>query len=385
MTSADLLLGYLTLGIVFLALLLAVFALVVPTNNKVGNRLMAGYLLILAITISVFFYHQYFTPPLVIEKLRDDINLLSAPLFYLFVLSVLYRDFRIRWRHLWHIAPFVLIFLLYVPNFYAASEAGRVKFFDSFYDHWETIAASFISHGQAVFYLGLVFIILLRYRKVLRENYSDSSAVAHSWLWQMNVLLSVLFLFSVFKNVFKRFVFDYDLVTWVRVGMVTLLLAFLSWLLFKILLNPRLFRGVDSKLKPLADTGADAGAKEALEAGDATRFNLLHTHMQQQRPFLNPSLTVRELAKQLDWPERELSVLINQQSGRHYFDFVNDYRIEYAKEFLSDPTNRKMTVLEILYAVGFNSKSSFNVAFKNRTGMTPTQFRKEGQTTSIKS
>ncbi|MEM1359813.1 MAG: helix-turn-helix domain-containing protein [Bacteroidota bacterium] len=43
---------------------------------------------------------------------------------------------------------------------------------------------------------------------------------------------------------------------------------------------------------------------------------------------------------------------------------------------LKDKDNEKMTVLEILYAVGFNSKSSFNVAFKNRTGMTPTEYRK---------
>jgi AraC-like DNA-binding protein len=375
MTSTDLL-GYLTLGIVFIAVLLAIFALVVPTTNKLGNRLMAAYLLILAITISAFFYHRYFTPPLVIEKLRDDINLLSAPLFYLFVLSVLYRDFSLRWSHLWHTLPFVLIFLLYVPRFYAVSEAERGAFFDDYFGYGETLAASIISHGQAIFYLGLVFAALFRYRKVLRENYSDSSAITHRWLWQTNVLLSVLFGFSAFKNIYKRFVYDYELVTWVRIGMVTLLLAFLSWLLFKTLLNPRLFRGVDSSLKPLGGVGAAAGAKEVEEAPVDPRFAHLHTHMQQERPYLSPSLTMRELAKQLDWPERELSVLINQQSGRHYFDFVNDYRIGYAKEILKDTANRKMTVLEILYAVGFNSKSSFNVAFKNRTGMTPTQFRK---------
>jgi len=55
---------------------------------------------------------------------------------------------------------------------------------------------------------------------------------------------------------------------------------------------------------------------------------------------------------------------------------VNSYRIEEAKKFFSDPVNRKKTVLEILYEVGFNSKSVFNNAFKKHTGITPTQFRK---------
>ncbi|MEL7162381.1 MAG: helix-turn-helix transcriptional regulator, partial [Bacteroidota bacterium] len=195
----------------------------------------------------------------------------------------------------------------------------------------------------------------------------------HRWLWQTNVLLCVLFAFSLFKNIFKRFVGDYDLTTWVRIGMVSLLLGFLCWLLLKIMLHPGLFRGIASTDKPLPAAnhgGAAAGA------GNGQRTARLREHMETERPYLEPTLTVKDLADQLAWPERELSVLINQELGRHFFDFVNDYRIEHAKTLLRDPANARMTVLEILYAVGFNSKSSFNVAFKNRTGKTPTQYRK---------
>lgn len=368
------LLGLLTLGIMLIAVLLAVFALLVPSENKVGNRLMAAYLIILAVTISVFFYHPFWSPPLVIEKLRDDVNLLSAPLFYLFVCSVLYRDFRLRWRDLWHLLPFVLMGLLFTPRFYAVSEAVRKEYFHTYFSHWEPYAAMVLSHLQAIFYLTATFLVLARYRKVLRENYSDASAVRHRWLWQTNVLLCVLFAFSLFKNVFKRLVGDYDLVTLVRIGMVTLLLGFLCWLLLKIMLQPRLFRGIASTDEPLPaanQQGAAAGAK------NGPRTARLRRHMATERPYLDPALTVKDLATQLAWPERELSVLINQELGRHFFDFVNDYRIDRAKELLRDPANARMTVLEILYAVGFNSKSSFNVAFKNRTGLTPTQYRKQ--------
>jgi AraC-like DNA-binding protein len=55
---------------------------------------------------------------------------------------------------------------------------------------------------------------------------------------------------------------------------------------------------------------------------------------------------------------------------------VNEYRIKKAMEILRDPQHEKMTVLEVLYEVGFNSKSSFNTVFKKYTGKTPTQYRK---------
>ncbi|WP_164118697.1 helix-turn-helix domain-containing protein, partial [Sphingorhabdus sp. Alg239-R122] len=57
-----------------------------------------------------------------------------------------------------------------------------------------------------------------------------------------------------------------------------------------------------------------------------------------------------------------------------FFDFVNGYRVSAAQDILLSSPD--MTVLEILYAVGFNSKSSFNTAFRKHTGSTPTQYRR---------
>ena len=60
-----------------------------------------------------------------------------------------------------------------------------------------------------------------------------------------------------------------------------------------------------------------------------------------------------------------------------FFDFINSYRIDDATEILADLDNNKVTVLEIMFEVGFNSKSSFNTAFKKHTGFTPTTYRKK--------
>jgi AraC-like DNA-binding protein len=74
-------------------------------------------------------------------------------------------------------------------------------------------------------------------------------------------------------------------------------------------------------------------------------------------------------------PVRDLSILINHHINQHFFDFVNEYRIKKAMTILKNPAKKDRTVLQILYEVGFNSKSSFHTSFKKHTNQTPIEFR----------
>ena len=116
--------------------------------------------------------------------------------------------------------------------------------------------------------------------------------------------------------------------------------------------------------------------KNSLKLVDETKLNLLKKHMEVAQPFLNPSLNLKELAKQIDLPPRELSGIINQGTEQSFFDFINSYRIQFAKDKIQHTKDDKMTILEVMYAAGFNSKSSFNTAFKKHTNLTPTQWKK---------
>lgn len=97
----------------------------------------------------------------------------------------------------------------------------------------------------------------------------------------------------------------------------------------------------------------------------------------EQELFLDNSLTLTSLAKQLDIPHHHLSQVINGSLGMNFFEFVNNYRIEYAKKILSAPEHRQQTVVDIAMAAGFNNRSSFYKAFKGATGVTPSQYRKQ--------
>lgn len=99
--------------------------------------------------------------------------------------------------------------------------------------------------------------------------------------------------------------------------------------------------------------------------------------MEDKKPHLDSQLTVKQLAAALAIPHRELSQVINKRTCMHFYDFINRYRVEEAKILLEESVSRQeMTILDVAYDSGFNSKSSFNSAFKKTTGVTPSQYKK---------
>jgi AraC-like DNA-binding protein len=103
-----------------------------------------------------------------------------------------------------------------------------------------------------------------------------------------------------------------------------------------------------------------------------------------QRLHLDSQLTLRLLCERLRENPHYVSQVINQDLGTSFYDLVNRQRIRDAMDGLLRQPDR--AVLEIALEVGFNSKSTFNAAFRQHAGTTPTQFRhsrlKEGATTS---
>jgi AraC-like DNA-binding protein len=220
-------------------------------------------------------------------------------------------------------------------------------------------------------YLTLCFLVLKKAKKIFLENYSSNTLETYNWLFRLLLFMAALYGVAIVKNSLKFFG-EVDSFKSAQIILSIVILCFVCWYVLQALKYPDIFRGVDSSIKPTKDlqenVKVDANKNSAIEE--------LKKHMSLEKPYLNPSLTIRNLAQEININSRDLSVLINQNLGQHFFDFVNEYRIEEAKAILKNPDKKEFTVLEILYEVGFNSKSSFNTAFKKHTSLTPTQFRK---------
>lgn len=109
---------------------------------------------------------------------------------------------------------------------------------------------------------------------------------------------------------------------------------------------------------------------------DAYAENLLR-YIGEEEPFLNPNLSLRSLAEQVQIHPSQLSWLLNNRLGKNFNDFVNFYRVEHFKKLASDPANAHISLIGLAYESGFNSKTVFNTYFKKEVGMTPREFLKQ--------
>lgn len=363
---------------VFVSLLLAFFLLTVKTENKLANRLFAWFFIFSAIDLSGFFIDVGTRNELNLEIFRSTACLFGMPLFYLFVLAVCYSDFRLKWKHLVHLLPFLLINLVFIPRIYLSTNIDKDSFAATLNQMPEIYLIQILIEFQYVFYIVSVFLILKKYREIYLENYADSSTATYKWLFQITCVFLIAHSIVALKNVLRYSGFrEIFLWTNVLVGAIALLIT--CWFIMKALNHPELFRGVNSKLQLTKDilpaVEEKTESKDVQDDAISSQISTLKQYMAEKEPFLDPSLTIQELANQIDIPVRELSVLINHHMDQHFFDFVNEYRIQKAMGILKDQYRSQLTVLEILYEVGFNSKSSFNTSFKKHTNFTPTAYR----------
>jgi AraC-like DNA-binding protein len=93
--------------------------------------------------------------------------------------------------------------------------------------------------------------------------------------------------------------------------------------------------------------------------------------MQVGKAYEDPELSLTQVAKQLQSNPSHISKMVNKGFGVNFNDFVNQFRIAAVKEMLKNGEHKKQTLLGIAFECGFNSKATFNRAFKKITGKSP--------------
>ncbi|RKN82565.1 helix-turn-helix domain-containing protein [Ulvibacterium marinum] len=367
----------LLLLVAFQLFFIAVFSLTNRKGKRISNLLLGTFFLILAINVTDILLQIHnvwsFFPPFLL--LDDSFLLLFGPLIYLYTLSIVDQSFTLAKKWV-HFVPFVVC-LLGLLIFYFLEKAPIAYAL-------ETISKANLPKGAIIFvvmgylhggfYLWLSKRVLALHGKAMKEYHSNLVKINLDWLcfiinsfiglWFLGVLLTVV-PYTSYRAYVNGILF----------GFIVFLFYFINRAIFKALKSSELLSG-----NPFFTLSKKKYSGSTLSADKQNRFReALVLQMETEKSYLNPDLTLNDLAKILDLPPKELSQVINQSFGKHFFDFVNSYRIDEAKKLLQD-TQNTMTIQEVMYSVGFSSKSSFNTIFKRKTTLTPSQFRLSSET-----
>ena len=144
--------------------------------------------------------------------------------------------------------------------------------------------------------------------------------------------------------------------------------------------NPQLFKiAIPANDQPPA-TDSDADPKIAGALDEDTRASMLETvvqYMKTEQAFLDNDLSLRGLSEAVGISTHHLSEVLNHEDGLNFYNFVNNFRIEYVCERLNLDNDIKL--LDLGLQSGFSSKSTFNSVFKKHTALTPSQYREKNR------
>lgn len=215
-------------------------------------------------------------------------------------------------------------------------------------------------------YLVAAFRLLRRHMKRAPELFSNIEDTSLSWARWVLLILSAAWLWGVAKSsgsvlgiapVWQEAVASMLEIAWVGA------LAY-----FGVLQRPIFNTQRKSPPPPVQKYSRSALDRERMQR-IAEKLTLAMT---EEKLFEDSSLSLRDLSDRLGVSENYISQTLNDMLSRNFFDFVNAARVDEAKRLLRAC---EMSVLEVALTVGFNSRSTFNVAFKKHAGMTPSQFR----------
>jgi AraC-like DNA-binding protein len=382
--AAFLLVG--TLQAWFLVLLLAS-----KRDKSLSDRVLTAWLALIGAHTLCLYLHQAHGPiPAGILQLNAAFPFLQGPFLFLYVVLLTSRRPRLRAGYLWHLIPFGA-FVVFQLQLLSAPE-GHVTRYRSLLSLQNGFSLWLLA--SVPIYILASAVVLRRYRKRLADTRSNVDRIHLRWLRVLVAGMGFVWLAVLLTMLFNLASDDPN--TWRAAHLVfpalTLFVYAIGYFGFR---QTSVFAGSFPSSasetparaeraageSPLAeeDAGVTAPRKYqksglAADEGRHLRVELLK-FMKDEQPYLDPEVTLADLALSLGAQTNHVSQVINELEGQSFYDFVNRYRVEAAAARLRDPEWTQATVLDIAFDSGFGSKSTFNRIFRARIGQTPNQYR----------
>lgn len=356
-------------------LLLVIFQLLLSKQKEIASRLLTIFFVCVGVNAlcNLLLWNNYLHVDSAFIKwaLAFGLSLTvvgKSICLYWYVVSITRENFSFGWRETLHLLNVIVVAGLLLVG---KVDSDQLRFISStqttFTVYMTNLLWHYLKFITVVYAISAVW-VAWRYKQQLKAFYSSLSLEGPQWLmlltlgfalnWSWSLIVHILGQ-SVGLNLADSFgIFD-NYITFLLVN---------ALFIYSLLYAHQLIetKNTPKEKELVVAVGHSPDLIERIRQG-----------MEVQQLYLKHTLNIEEFAKQVGIHYREVSVIINQHFDTNFFEFVNSYRVNKAKDMLIDPKFADTTILDILLESGFNSKSSFHRFFKRYTGMSAADYRKQ--------
>ncbi|MEP7127237.1 MAG: helix-turn-helix domain-containing protein [Chitinophagales bacterium] len=354
----------------FCGVLTGMVLLFAKGNKIIANRYLGYFFLIFSFAIFVgsFAFNDLFLRFPHLFRLDSPFTYAIMPMLYLFVRSSIDPGFRLRkWNWLLFL-PALLNLVEFLPLYFSSREAklAMIQVYATKGSYLLPLhfPAKTIWTGLLI---GIDLSLIYKYYKSDTATFQKFAAFYRWMAWfHLYFILLVLFQFSLMLGLYFE--------TWNPY-----FISYFSQSAFVLINSIALFFYPDILYGMLPVQKRNKPVVSKIPAPQDDLFDRQVLIWREKKIFLNPKLTLIELAKESDMNARQLSQVIRNQSGYEVRDFINQQRVIYIKEvFAGQPEKiQSITIAALAEEAGFNSRAAFYNAFKKFTGTTPKDYMKQ--------
>ena len=296
-----------------------------------------------------------------------------GPLFYLYCRTAIV-DRPLRLSDAVHAMPVIACYLFNIDSILFSGDEIRAWIIGAPAPNWRLWLSEYLLFGFAFFYFVLTLITIRRLQAQADRTLSSVNPDTFKWLW---TFIGGVFVVWVAKLIlsFTRVLPPSSVVaTDALIVLFIYLVAIAQWR------NPKLF-AVENLAIVQAELEVDAKSGKPRTGGvldaqlRASMIDEIKRQVESERLFRDTGLTLTGLAEITGISAHHLSESLNQQEGKNFNQFINDYRLDDVVNRLRSGASG--TILELALDAGFASKSTFNTLFKKRFGVTPSQYKNQ--------
>jgi AraC-like DNA-binding protein len=352
-------------------------------NNRLPQKLLFLFFSIIGF---VLIEHYLFQRRVIFEYphligLTYTFPIILGPILFFYTKSLVSENISISFREfLLHAIPFLFITTFLIFDFYFLSPKEKLTYYEK-----ETqgdtsgfiYIAEFFINFSIPFYSIFSLHLLKKHLNQIKLSFSNTKNIDLHWL----KIVLICMVFVSFVSVLMGLLSDYfnfisfedgDNLMYITL---TIIIYFLGY--YGIKQQPIL--SSDNPISQIETTPTlktKYATSSLKEVEKEKLIQRLTKSMEDEKPYFNENLTLKELADKLETSPNNLSQIINEKFNKNFFEFINEYRIKEVKRLLADPKYAHYSILGIAFECGFNSKSTFNSVFKQFTGKTPSEFKK---------